>query len=169
MGKDTYGALIDRALDLGAREAKIISTGDVVFDPRGYLKCRFGCNRWGRYWTCHPHLDISPELFREALSCYRRVLVIRTPNPETGQGVALAVEKEAMLQHGCVMAFAMVMCVQCDDCAYPEPCRFPHKARPSLDCYGVDMAKTLEPYGFTVEFDPEGKLLPAWFTVVLLD
>jgi len=169
MQKDKYVQLIDRALELGAREAKSISTHDVVFDPRSYLKCRFGCNRWGRYWTCPPHLNLSPELFLEAFGRYVHAIVIKTSDPNQGQEVALAIEKEAMMKHGCVMAFALALCVQCEQCAYPEPCRFPHLARPSMDAYGVDIGKTLESLGFKLEFDPEGRLLPAWFSMILID
>ena len=52
--------LVKKTIELGATEAKIIDTDAIVFDSRSYLKCRFGCNRWGRYWTCPPYLDISP-------------------------------------------------------------------------------------------------------------
>jgi hypothetical protein len=38
-----------------------------------------------------------------------------------------------------------------------------------MDAYGVDIGKTLEPLGFKVEFDKEGKLLPAWYCMILLD
>jgi predicted metal-binding protein len=81
----------------------------------------------------------------------------------------VAIEKEAMLTMGCSFAFAMVLCVECEECAYPDPCRYPHLARPSMDAYGIDIGKTLEPLNFKVEFDAEGKLLPAWYSMVLID
>ncbi|RPH50270.1 MAG: hypothetical protein EHM85_11000 [Desulfobacteraceae bacterium] len=55
----TYQSLVKKALDLGAEEAILIDTHMIVFDHRSCLKCRFGCNRWGRYWICPPHLSIS--------------------------------------------------------------------------------------------------------------
>ena len=142
---------------------------DVVFDPRSFLKCRFGCNRWGHYWTCPPHLDISPEQFMEAYDRYTHAVLIKSADPVAGQEASLAVEKEAMLSLGCSFAFALVLCVQCEECAYPEPCRYPHLARPSMDAYGIDIGKTVEPLGFKVEFDAEGKMLPAWYSMVLID
>jgi predicted metal-binding protein len=164
-----FDALIDKALELGATEAKLIDTSQIVFDPRSFFKCRFGCNRWGKFWTCPPHLALSQDEFMKAFARYGQALVIKAKDPKTGQNVALALEKEAMLSHGAQFAFALILCVLCDDCAYPEPCRFPHLARPSMDAYGIDIAKTLEPLNFKVEFDPEGKLLPAWYGMVLLD
>ena len=140
-----FEALIGKALELGATEAKLIDTKQIVFDPRSFLKCRFGCNRWGKFWTCPPHLTLSQDEFMKAFDQYGQALVIKTNDPKTGQKVALAVEKEAMLSHGAMFAFAMILCVLCDDCAYPEPCRFPHLARPSMDAYGIDIGNTLEP------------------------
>ena len=161
--------LIDKAIELGATEAKQVQTSDIVFDSRSYLKCRFGCNRWGKYWTCPPHLDISPERFMDAFTQYSRAIVIKSSDPNVGQTVTVAIEKEAMLAMGCSFAFAMVLCVECEECAYPDPCRYPHLARPSMDAYGIDIGKTLEPLDFKVAFDAEGKLLPAWYSMVLID
>ena len=59
--ESNYETLVNRAIELGATGAKLIQTDQVVFDPRSYLKCRFGCNRWGKYWTCPPNMDISPK------------------------------------------------------------------------------------------------------------
>ena len=167
--KDAQETLVQKALELGATKAKIIKTRDVVFDPRSFLKCRFGCQRWGRYWTCPPHLNFPIELFRECYDKYKQAMIIQTADPKTGQEVALAVEKEAMLSTHFPFAMALVLCVQCEECSYPDPCRFPHLARPSMDALGVDIAKTIEPLGFKVEFDKEGKLLPTWYGMVLLD
>lgn len=164
-----YKDLLDRSVELGAFEAKLIHTDQIVFDPRSHLKCRFGCNRWGRYWTCPPNLDVSLEMFMEAFQRYEKAIIIKAPDPKVGQDVAVAIEKEAMLKHGSDFAFAMALCVQCEECAFPEPCVSPHLARPAMDAYGVDIGKTLEPLGFKVEFDKEGKLLPAWYCMVLLD
>jgi predicted metal-binding protein len=164
-----FEELINQAIELGASEAKLIDTRQVVFDPRSHLKCRFGCNRWGKFWTCPPHMALSQEGFRQAFDQYSKALVIKTKDPKIGQSVALALEKSALLSHRAQFAFALILCVLCDDCAYPEPCRFPHLARPSMDAFGIDIRKTLEPLGFEVEFDQEGKLLPAWYGMVLLD
>ena len=165
----TFNGLVDKAIKLGASEAKLVETDKIIFDPRSHLKCRFGCNRWGKYWTCPPNLSISPESFMEAFEWYKTGIIINTSDPKVGQAVTLAIEKEAMLSLGCSFAFAMVLCVECEVCAFPDPCLHPHLARPSMDAYGIDIGKTVAPLGFKVEFDSEGKLLPAWYSVVLID
>ncbi len=161
--------LLTKARKMGAVEARLMPTDQVVFDPRSHLKCRFGCGRWGKYWTCPPHLSLTQDTFEQAFGRYRRALMIKTSDPRSGQEIALAVEKEAMLHFGCSFALALALCVQCEECAYPEPCRYPHLARPAMDAFGVDVGRTLESLGFAVEFDKKGKLLPAWYTMVLLD
>ncbi|NQU16211.1 MAG: DUF2284 domain-containing protein [Desulfobacteraceae bacterium] len=164
-----YQTLIDKGLELGAQEAQLISTDNIVFDPRSHLKCRFGCGRWGRFWTCPPNLNLSMETFMDGFERYNKAIIIKSIDPKMGQEVAVALEKEAMLSHDCGFAFAMALCVQCEECAYPDPCLYPHLARPAMDAYGVDIGKTLEPLGFKVAFDKGGKLLPAWYSMVLLD
>jgi predicted metal-binding protein len=161
-------SLVQKAVELGALEARVMDTEQIVFDARSFLKCRFGCNRWGKFWSCPPHLVLSAAEFMAAFRKYKKAIIIKTADQKSGQAVALALEKEAMLAHNCPFAFAMALCVQCDECAYPEPCRFPHLARPSMDAYGIDIGKTLEPLGFKIEFDKDGKLLPAWYGMVLL-
>jgi len=164
-----YDTLIERSVELGAEQAELIDTDQIIFDPRSHLKCRFGCNRWGRFWTCPPHISLSPEMFMRALLKYSKGIILKTSDPKKGQEVAVAIEKEAMLVFGLTFAFAMALCVQCEECAYPDPCLFLHLARPAMDSYGVDIEKTVTPLGFKVAFDSEGKLIPSWYSMVLLD
>ena len=161
--------LINKAKTLGSLEAKLIETNSIVFDPRSHLKCRFGCQRWGKYWTCPPHLELSQQAFMEAFSCYNQALLLKCSTPLASQKITLALEKEAMLHYKCAFSFAMVLCVKCEECSWPKPCRYPHAARPAMDAYGIDIGKTVAKAGFTVELDPKGDLLPSWYSLVLLN
>ena len=76
MGKD-YEALIDKSIELGAIEAKLVPSTEIVFDDRAFLKCRFGCNRWGKYWTCPPNLELSREQFMTAFEKYEQSIFIK--------------------------------------------------------------------------------------------
>ena len=91
--ENNYETLMDKAIQLGATGAKLIRTDQVIFDPRSYLKCRFGCNRWGKYWTCPPNMDISPKDFQEAYDRYHSAVVIRTSDPNVGQEITLRVRQ----------------------------------------------------------------------------
>lgn len=167
--KKDYQNLFKKSIEFGAMEARIVPTGDIVFDERSFLKCRFGCNRLGKYWTCPPNLELSSERFMDAFKNYDQSIFLKVSDPKKGQEIAVSIEKEAMLSHECPIAFAMAMCIQCEECALPEPCRYPHLAGPSMDGYGLDIGKTLEPLGFMVECDKMGKFLPVWYFTVLLD
>ena len=105
----------------------------------------------------------------EGFEKYEKAIVLKTTDPKVGQEAALTIEKEAMLNHGCTFAFALALCVKCEECAYPDPCLHPHLARPTMDAYGMDIGKTLEPLGFKVQFAKEGQLPPAWYSMVLLE
>jgi predicted metal-binding protein len=166
--KDFYKSLTALAIELGAQDARMIETDKIVFDDRAYLKCRFGCNRWGRYWTCPPHIAVSTGQFKAAFKNYQKAIIIQSADPHVAQDVTLAIEKEAMLVCGSIFALAMVMCVQCEACSYPEPCRYPQLARPDMDAYGIDIIKTLEPLGFKVVFDRKGTFLQGWYSMVLV-
>lgn len=161
--------LLEFAKSSGAMEAKLIPVNDIVFDRRSILKCRFGCNRWGKYWTCSPNIGISVDEFKEIVACYRTAIILKCSDPKSAQEITLALEKKAILEYGAVFAFALLLCVQCEKCAFPEPCRFPEKARPSMDGLGIDVVQTVKSLGFRVKFDKVGNLLPGWYTMVLLD
>ena len=162
-------ALINIALDNGADAARPLAVSEFVYDPRAELKCRFGCGRWGKYWTCPPNLGFDRDFLRQAINKYENALILRSPDRLSGQNAALAVEKAAMLSFGMPMALALALCVKCDSCAYPEPCIHPEAARPALDGLGYDVIKTVAKAGFEVKFNEDGSFVPAWFTAVVLD
>ena len=73
--EEKFEGLTAKAAEMGADEARLIQTEQIVFDPRSYLKCRFGCNRWGKYWTWQSTL-------REG-QVKTRIAVLRIENNET--------------------------------------------------------------------------------------
>lgn len=166
--EDKFLELVERAEELGANAAKLITTDQIHFDARSRLKCRFGCNRWGRFWTCPPNTNVSQEQFMEAFELYTHGLVIQCAEPKKSQEITLALEKEAVFNCGSTFAFALALCVACEECAFPEPCLHPELARPTMDGYHMDIGRTVEPLGFEVKFDVGGQLLPAWYSMVLL-
>jgi predicted metal-binding protein len=52
---NNFNFLKDLALQLGASEAKIITTKDIIVENRVVLKCKIGCNNYGKTLTCPPH------------------------------------------------------------------------------------------------------------------
>lgn len=135
---------IDCAKALGAEWAKIGSVSDISFDPRVLLKCRYGCERYGRDHMC-PSSAKTPSYdeFKDMLSRYKRFVFIAAKTPGAAQRASLAVERLAM-KDGSYLAFAMHDCALCESCAAEtdEPCRHPRDARPPLLSAGIDVLAT---------------------------
>jgi predicted metal-binding protein len=72
--------LRQKALDLGALDAKVIPTTDVIVENRVPLKCRAGCIGYGKKLTCPPYVP-TPDEFRKILAEYRFALLVKFPSP----------------------------------------------------------------------------------------
>lgn len=86
---EAYSHLIDKALSLGAVQAKVVGTAELVVERRVTLKCRFGCPHYGRSHSCPPHAP-SVDEFRAVLGEYRYALLVAFPS-----GATLAVDEGA--------------------------------------------------------------------------
>lgn len=70
-----------RAIDLGATDAKIITTDDVIIDERVVAKCVYPkCPGYGTNANCPPHA-MSPEEVRKVISNFRYALFIKLEVP----------------------------------------------------------------------------------------
>jgi predicted metal-binding protein len=76
-GKE-FNFLLEEAKKLGALEAKIISSNKVVVEDRVLLKCRMGCDSYGKKFVCPPFTP-TPDEFRKMLKEYRKVLIVKFP------------------------------------------------------------------------------------------
>jgi len=76
---DQLTFLRQAALDLGAKEAKIIPATDVVVENRVPLKCR-SCIGYGKKLTCPPYVP-TPDEFRKILAEYRFALLVKFISP----------------------------------------------------------------------------------------
>jgi predicted metal-binding protein len=64
------------ALELGAAEAKLMPAGKVVVEDRVVLKCKVGCNNYGKTLACPPYTPTVEE-FRKILGEYRYVMFMK--------------------------------------------------------------------------------------------
>ena len=71
-----FNFLKNLALELGATEAKIVTTNEIVVENRVVLKCRVGCNKDGKTLMCPPYAP-SVEEFQKSLSEYNYALVFK--------------------------------------------------------------------------------------------
>lgn len=77
--RDQFEFLKTLALETGAIDAKIISTGQVFVENRVTLKCR-GCVGFGKKLTCPPHVPPVDE-FRKILKEYNYALLVKFKSP----------------------------------------------------------------------------------------
>lgn len=73
-----FNFLLDEAKRLGALEATIISSDKVVVEDRVLLKCKTGCDSYGKKFVCPPFTP-TPDEFRKMLKEYKKVLILKFP------------------------------------------------------------------------------------------
>jgi len=70
-------------LEIGAENVKTMSVQDLIFDPRTILKCMYGCDDWGKSWSC-PSAPKALMLWEaeKVLRRYRRSILVHTHDAE---------------------------------------------------------------------------------------
>ena len=63
-------------MENGAADAKIIPTNKVVVEDRVVLKCKVGCNNYGKTLACPPYTP-SAEEFRKIVSEYNYAMFMK--------------------------------------------------------------------------------------------
>ncbi len=154
-----------KALELGASDARVIPASYVVVDERVRLKCSVPrCHLYGESANCPPYTP-SPAEMREAISKYRRAVVFKTEvSPKEDfvdddrwhvahmmhqkkiHDIAGAIEALAFndgyylaagfAAGGCKTALCGGQICQVLDSGR---CRFPLKSRPSMEAVGIDV------------------------------
>jgi predicted metal-binding protein len=145
-------------------EAKVIDPASVVTAPWVRLKCKYGCEMYGREYCCPPETP-TPEQTQEILSCYRRAVLFHYKAAKK-EGVNRTKARRAFLdalvelegdlfKEGYYKAFALLSgpCGRCAECAKSEnqPCHFGSLARPSMESCGIDVYQTARNNGFPIQ------------------
>jgi predicted metal-binding protein len=172
----------------GASEVRLIAVNKIVVDERVRLKCQIPlCDTYGRNLMCPPRLP-SVEDFRRALRRYSRAILIQVsaviPVQSSGKlsddVFGPAKKLHELVNRGEKMAFEGGLhfatgliggcCRLCDECVAvlgETKCRFPFKARPSMEAMGIDVFSTLRRAGLSVSGLPVGDRV-TWTGVILL-
>lgn len=166
-----YAAYVRAALEAGADKAEVFGIDDIVFDPRTVLKCRFGCDNYGKHYFCPTDprmkdIEQSIRIFRH----YKGGIIIRTEDKHSAQQISLAIERQAM-RDGRYMALSLSSCDLCKTCACETDRPCPHKsdARPAFHTVGVDVVSTVAKMGMTMKEEKDGKTVYYWFSAVFID
>ncbi len=75
-GAEKYQFLVKLALDHGVADAKIIPATKVAVEDRVVLKCKIGCNNYGKTLACPPYTP-SAEEFRKIVSEYNYAMFMK--------------------------------------------------------------------------------------------
>jgi predicted metal-binding protein len=73
---DKFRFLVELALENDATDAKIIPANQVVVEDRVILKCKVGCNHYGKTLTCPPYTPTADE-FRKIVSEYSYAMFMK--------------------------------------------------------------------------------------------
>lgn len=74
--ENSLETLRQRALQLGAVDAKIIPVDKIVIEERLVLKCSLGCEKYGKTLACPPHAP-TPEKFQRIVNEYHYALFMQ--------------------------------------------------------------------------------------------
>ncbi len=162
---------IKLALESDAQHAKVISPGDIVFDRRVILKCKWGCedqfepNRI----KCGTR-GLSFEEAKETVHSYNQILLIHHHDVVTLSRTARKIERAAFLD-GFYLASSLNCCHVCKNCSVDvgRPCPTPFKMRPCDQSFGVDMYRTVRNLGLPCAPLQSKKEEPNRYAFVMID
>lgn len=169
--RKTLSFLRKRAVELGAKKAKIIPASTIKTAPWVRYKCRFGCDGYGYCLTCPPNSPTAKKTQR-IIDSYSKAILVNAPSgwKSDVSSVVLKLEREAFLA-GYYKAFAMGAgpCRLCRACALEKGCRHTDKARPSMEACGIDVFSTVRKNGFTINTVLSHQDKASYFGLVLVE
>ena len=150
--------LIKLAIEAGAAKAEMITVDQIITSATFREACRQNmCGQWGKCWMCPPDVGEVNELMAQIRN-YRHGLGYQTIGELEDsfdiEGMGEAKKRHIALTHRIEAAAKTLVgdhlhltcggCGVCERCAKVDgqPCRFPEKALPSLEAYGVDVYNT---------------------------
>ena len=164
--------LIKYAKKMGATEAKVISTIDIVVEDNLADMCREPqCSNYGLSKNCPPHVS-GPSGFRKKLKNFNKAIVFKIDVPseilfsserrelfqllhEISAGTEQYAVKmgfknsEAYAGDSCKALFCYDH-LECRVLSKKGKCRNPQYARPSMSGFGINVSKLMETAGWTL-------------------
>jgi len=134
-------------------EHAMLSPQELTFSEKVREACKANyCGSYGKCWTCPPGAG-DWEKLRDHFKEYQNAFVFTTKH-ELEDSFDVEGMEEGRLQHdrvdNALLAFlageephelaGAGSCKICEKCTYPDaPCRFPEKARRSMEACGIDV------------------------------
>jgi len=149
--KNDLSRFCDLAVKLGAVDAKIITTDQIVVRRWVRWKCRFGCDSYGKSLMCPPYTPTVEET-QALLKEYKFALLFRF-KPSTPKTLAAEIERQLFLEgYHAALAFSSGSCNLCKKCDVKKGyCVKPLQARPSMEGCGISVFETARNAGYKIE------------------
>jgi predicted metal-binding protein len=185
--KKVLDDIISLLRERGASAVVLANTADIIVDERVRLKCRVPvCDSYNKNLMCPPYVPSVAE-FREALANYKQAILIQISallhethaNAPREEAFVPAGKLHELVNLGEREAFAAGFrfaagfiggcCRLCDECVAAQggtSCRFPFKARPSMEAMGIDVIATAEKAGLPLTFPIKNKV--TWTGLILI-
>lgn len=148
------------AVECGAFQAVCIPTGQIILDTQFRQICKNNsCGRYGRCYQCPPDIGEVTELMERVRSYtfavfYQSVMAIE--DSFDFEGMMEAAKEHSLLSQRIEEKLENLIpsgylhlssgCRLCERCAKVDdlPCRYPEKALPAVEGYGVDVYQTVK-------------------------
>jgi len=166
--KTKYETFVNKAITLGATEAKIIEARTIITAAWVRMKCQFGCNGYGSNLCCPPHTP-KPEETRKVIDCYKKAILTHNTNIGSITKIIVNLEREVFLsRYYKALGFGAGPCDLCKDCSLDQ-CRHTKKTRPSMESCGIDVYETARLNGYPIEVVKDNKCQENYYGVVLIE
>ena len=162
---------IDKALEMGAKNAVEFKISDIAFDPRVALKCIFGCGGYGMQHTCpYQKSPLTMDEYQRIFEKFSRGIIIGCDDKPTSQRISYELELDCFFD-GYYFAFSLSDCGLCEACTRGDgkDCLFPERARPSFHGVGIDVFKTVRNLGLPLEVLRNKTDKENWYSAVFVE
>ncbi|MCF6158649.1 MAG: DUF2284 domain-containing protein [wastewater metagenome] len=148
---DAYNSLIKKAVELGCRQGVVIRTETIVIARWVQLKCKYGCDEYGKKLTCPPHSP-SYEEMKDILREYHTAVLLHGHLSWQMRYSIVEIEKAAF-SLGFYKAFGLGAgpCKLCENCVTTSTCIRTAEARPSMEACGIDVYQTVRNHSLKIE------------------
>ncbi len=127
------------------------------------------CHNYGRNWTCPPHCGTLEEVSSRAKTYHRGLLLQSTAQMEDDFDVESMQDTEILQKKRFTalldrlrdlfpnfLPMATGGCTLCPSCSCPDaPCRFPDRAVPSMEAYGLVVSDVCKQSGLPYYYGPQ--------------